>query len=209
MKCWLEAQLKILKNSQRAILMLNDQDQQLIKDYFKGDDESLEFLIKRYLKPIHGFIYRIVGDLAEAEELTQEVFVRVWRHLKKFDQDRSFKTWLYAIAKNAAFDFLRKKKAVPFSAFEDEAGDNPLLDQLADEIVARQDLSALLSSAMKKLSPKSRALLSLYYLEHFTLQEIADSLDESINTIKSRHRRALIALRKILTKLTGINDVGH
>ncbi|MBI4159946.1 sigma-70 family RNA polymerase sigma factor [Candidatus Wolfebacteria bacterium] len=71
---------------------------------------SLELLIRRYLKPIYGFTYRYVGAGQDTEDVTQETFVKVWRNLKKFDQNKSFKTWIFSIAKNTAIDFLKKKK---------------------------------------------------------------------------------------------------
>ncbi len=70
-------------------------DEKLIADYLAGDEQSLELLIKQYLKPIYSFVSRYVGNGQEAEDITQEVFVRVWRSLKKFDQTKSFKTWVF------------------------------------------------------------------------------------------------------------------
>ncbi|MDP2630883.1 MAG: sigma-70 family RNA polymerase sigma factor, partial [Candidatus Uhrbacteria bacterium] len=107
-------------------------DNELISSYLSGNEQALESLIQRYLKLIYSFVYRYTGDAASADDLTQEVFVRVWRNLKRFDQEKSFKTWLFAIAKNAALDLLKKKKAIPFSAFDDAEGNNVVVDTLAD-----------------------------------------------------------------------------
>ncbi|MFA6919366.1 MAG: sigma-70 family RNA polymerase sigma factor, partial [Patescibacteria group bacterium] len=92
-------------------------DEQLVQQYLSGDEKSLEVLIQKYLKPIYNFVYRYVGDMANAEDLTQEVFVKVWKNIKKFDRKKSFKTWIFCIAKNTAFDYLRKKKSIPLSNF--------------------------------------------------------------------------------------------
>lgn len=183
---------------------MDSSDEQLIASYLKGDESSLEQLFNRYLKPIFGFVFRYLNDPAETENITQEVFVKVWANLKKFDTKKKFKTWLYTIAKNTVYDFFKKKKSLPFSNFENTEGDNLLLDNLSDsnplpdELFAKTDLADQLNKAMAHLPPDARAVIHLYYLEQFTLQEIADSLQESINTIKSRHRRALITLRKIM-----------
>lgn len=184
--------------------MLERNDEKLVAEYLKGDEKSLEILIKQYLKPIYSFVYRYVGDTADAEDITQEAFVRMWRNIKKFDQQKNFKTWIFSIAKNASIDFLRKKKAIPFSEFENEEGGNAIIDTLVDpaplpdEIIERADMVHLLTSALEKLSPKYRMVLFLRYNDHFTFREIAESLSEPLHTIKSRHRRALIVLKEIL-----------
>lgn len=179
-------------------------DQQLVNDYLKGDENSLEVLIKRYLKPIYSFVFRYVGDSQEAEDIAQEVFIKVWRNLKKFDQNRSFKTWIFSIAKNTSIDTFKKKKAIPFSKFEDEEGRNVFVETLVDaaplpnELFARADMARILTSAMEKLLPKYRMVLFLRYNDHFTFREIAESLGESIDTIKTRHRRGIAILKKLL-----------
>jgi len=221
--------------------MENYADKQLIADYLKGNEEALEILIHRYLKPIYSFVYRYVGDGEAAEDITQEVFVRVWRNLKKFNprrsrfatlrgrQDKSFKTWLFSIAKNASIDFLRKKRAIPFSEFENEEGKNFLVEKLKDlsplppELFEKKEIVKILNSAIEKLSLKYRSVLFLRYNDHFTplevrsavgrtasaigglpltgftFREIAQALGEPLDTVKSRHRRALVKLKKLLS----------
>jgi RNA polymerase sigma-70 factor (ECF subfamily) len=138
---------------------MNRSDQQLVINYLEGDEKSLEILFCRYLKPIYNFTYRYVGDKQNAEDITQEAFVKVWRNIKKFDQSKSFKTWLFFIAKNSCIDFLKKKKTIPFSEFETEDGGNLIIDTLADssplpqEMLDRAGMAQILDSAMKKLSP--------------------------------------------------------
>jgi RNA polymerase sigma-70 factor, ECF subfamily len=186
--------------------MTETEDQKLINQYLAGDEQSLEILIKLYLKPIYGFAYRIVNHPAEAEDITQEVFLRVWKKIKKLDPQKNFKSWIFTIAKNASIDYLKKKKTLTFSAFEQEDGGNTILDSLADpeplpdELFERSDLVTLLDSTLKKISLPYRLVLQLYYFEHFNFREIAEVLNEPLNTIKSRHRRALIKLKEILDK---------
>jgi RNA polymerase sigma-70 factor (ECF subfamily) len=98
--------------------MENLGDLKLIKQYLAGDEKSLDVLVKRYLKIIYGYSYRNVGNSADAEDITQETFLKVWKNIKKFDQSKSFKSWIFTIAKNTSIDYLRKKKSVPFSRFE-------------------------------------------------------------------------------------------
>jgi len=192
-------------------------DAQLISDYLKsGNQEPLEILIKKYLKPVYNFAYRFVGDSKEAEDITQEVFIKMWRNLHKFNPEKNlapyrtecpgsgFKTWIFAIAKNTAIDWLKKKKTVPFSSFENEKGENFLLaglaslDPLPDEISCRLESRAKLALATESLSPRYKTVLSLYYDNQLNFREIAERLGESLNTAKSRHRRALIKLKQCL-----------
>ena len=184
---------------------MNYSDEQLISDYLAGNEQSLELLIKQYLRPIYSFVFRYVGNGQEAEDITQEVFVRVWRNLKKFDQNKSFKTWIFSIAKNASLDFLKKKKAIPFSEFDTEEGGNRITDTLVDpsplplELLEKAGMANMLNEAIEKLSPQYRMVLFLRYNDHFNFREIAESMGEPLHTVKSRHRRALIKLKELLT----------
>ncbi|MDP2967508.1 MAG: sigma-70 family RNA polymerase sigma factor [bacterium] len=217
--------------------MANDGDKILIEKYFQGDEKSLEILIQNYLKPVYSFVYRYIGNAGDAEDITQEAFVKAWRHLKRFDRNKSFKTWIFSIAKNTSLDFLKKsrsalggKKTIPFSELENEERENTFAETLIDpsplpqEILERQDVSQVLNRLMEKLSPNYRMVLFLRYNDHFTplevhsaaggmapaisglpltgftFREIAESLGEPLNTVKSRHRRALIILKKLLDK---------
>jgi len=183
-----------------------DSDQKLIANYLAGDEKSLEVLINRYLKPIYSFVYRYVGNGEAAEDITQEVFVKVWRNLKKFDQNKSFKTWIFHIAKNTSFDFLKKKKAIPFSEFENEEGENKLIEKLADptplpsKLLEQVGIEEMLNVAINQLASKYRMVLFLRCNDHFTFREIAETLGESINTIKTRYRRGIAILRKLLKR---------
>jgi len=185
---------------------MNRTDEQIISDYLKGDKESLEILIKRYLKPIYGFIYKYLNNVHDAEDIAQETFVRTWKNLKKFDKEKSFKTWIFTIAKNISIDFLRKKSNVPFSDFEDEDGFNAFINNMPDlspspnKIVEQKEASDVLISAMDELSLKNRTALYLRYNNDMSFREISESLNEPIHTVKSRCRRGLSALKKIISK---------
>ena len=91
---------------------MNITDEQLVAQYLKGDEKSLELLIQKYLNPIYSFVLQYTKERDEAEDLTQEVFVKVWKNINKFKSEYKFKTWLFTIAKNTSLDFLKKKKVV-------------------------------------------------------------------------------------------------
>ena len=200
--------------------MSQSSDEQLIAEYVRGDFEALTALFERYLKPIYQFVYRYVHNVPDAEDITQEVFIKVWKHSRKFDQKKRFKTWIFAIAKNTALDFLKKsrsasggKKIVPFSELEhaegEGIGEGSMLDTLADpaplppEVLARADITQVLKEAVDQLPFDARTVLFLYYYDHFNFREIAETLGQSIDTVKSRHRRALFRLKELLIKQVG------
>ena len=181
-------------------------DSQLITAYLNGDRESLDILIKRYLKPIYGFVFSLVGDKQEAEDIAQESFLKVWRNLKKFDRNKNFKPWIMTIAKNTSIDYFKKKKSMPFSSFDNDWGGNSLFDRLIDnspspeEYAGRVESAGRLSLALEGLSPGYRRVLSLRYDSDLTFREIAERLGESVNTVKTRHRRALSTLSRLFSK---------
>ncbi|MCX6813734.1 MAG: sigma-70 family RNA polymerase sigma factor [Candidatus Azambacteria bacterium] len=107
--------------------MKNFTDEQLVKNYFKGDEKSLEELIRRYLPLIYNFSRRYAGDPDNAADITQEVFVKVWKNLKKFNTSKNFRVWLFTIAKNTALDWLKKKNALPFSLLKEYQKDEEFL----------------------------------------------------------------------------------
>jgi len=170
---------------------------QLTSNGVKGDEKSLEILIKRYLKPIYSFTFRFVGNGQEAEDITQETFVKVWRNLKRFNRNKKFKTWIFQIAKNTSFDFLRKKKKISILSLEEYFY---LADSknLPKEIFEKESIKEKIQKSIEKLSFKTKEVLNLYYTEGLNFREIAEISGESVNTVRSRHRRAILILREIL-----------
>lgn len=174
-------------------------DKQLVINYLGGDNNSLELLIKRYLKYIYNFAYKNVGDQASAEDITQEVFIKVWKNIRKFDQKKNFKSWIFQIAKNTTIDFLRKKKTIPFSRFENEKGQNILVESIVAKplnLLEIFDDKRTLAVAMSGLMSKDQELINLKHNSGMSFKEIAEVFQESINTVKSRYHRIIIGLRK-------------
>jgi RNA polymerase sigma-70 factor (ECF subfamily) len=175
------------------------EDKILIQQYLKGDEKSLEILIERYLKMIYSFVYRNVGSQSDAEDITQEVFVKVWKNIKRFDQNKNFKPWVYQIAKNTSIDFLRKRKTIPFSKFENEKGQNALVDNMPaapDNLLENLSDKKVIAGAMQGLTEKEQRLIDMRNNQGMSFKEIAEVLNESINTVKSRYRRTLANLKR-------------
>jgi RNA polymerase sigma-70 factor, ECF subfamily len=178
-------------------------DKKSIQKYLAGDEAAFSELLRKYLKPVYNFLYRLTADTSTLDDLAQTTFIKAWRNIKKFDQERNFKTWLYAIAKNTAYDYFKKKKTIPFANFTDAEGNNKLenisdTDILPLELLEKADAAKTLETALDKISDQYRLVLTMHYKEDLTLQEIAEILNLPYNTIKSQHQRGLKALRQIL-----------
>jgi RNA polymerase sigma-70 factor, ECF subfamily len=182
----------------------NSTDDNLIRAYLSGDETSLKILIEKNLKSVYNFIYQYLGNKDDTDDATQETFVKIWKNIKRYKAGKSFRAWLFRIAKNTALDHIKKKKPVSFSLLKEEDSDNNIVDNIADaspfpdEILRRSDAAKILNDAVSKLPAPYRVVLFLYYQDGLNFRQIAETLEESTDTVKSRHRRALKMLRKAL-----------
>ncbi|MEK7078290.1 MAG: RNA polymerase sigma factor [Patescibacteria group bacterium] len=153
---------------------MDENDKQLVSSYIKGEEKALEELVSRHLKPVYNFVYRISGSKKDAEDITQETFIKVWRKIKKYNPDKNFKTWLFTIARNTAIDWLRKKRDIIFSNFEDSEGgnylENELIDPnpLPDKIFAQAEDQEFVENLLRQLAPIYREVLILKYANDLT-----------------------------------------
>jgi RNA polymerase sigma-70 factor (ECF subfamily) len=177
----------------------------------EGDEEAVEALVRAHLTSVHRLALRLAGDAGAAEDIAQEAFVKAWRNLKKYDPAKPFLPWLLAIARNAALDYLRKKKAVPFSALAASDADGgpsfadtiPDEEPLPDELFGRAELAAQVQDALAKLPERDRTVLALRYEEGLAFEDIGAVMDAPMNTVKSWHRRAQARLRALLMDAPG------
>jgi RNA polymerase sigma-70 factor (ECF subfamily) len=187
-------------------------DEEIILLYKNGEKEAFKKLINRYTAPLYNFAARLAGR-NDAPDITQEIFIKVWKNLSRFDENKaSFKTWIFTIAKNATTDFLRKKKSLLFSdlnnpsrsdlddnSFEENIPDEDLLpDEILQKMEEKTADEKFLNDLLAKLRPIYQEILALHYQEEMTFEEIGKVLGKPLNTVKSSHRRALLELRKII-----------
>jgi RNA polymerase sigma-70 factor (ECF subfamily) len=153
---------------------------------------------------VYGFVRTFVKDSDSAEDVTQEIFVKVWKYLGRYNPAQSFRPWLYTIAKRTALDFLKKKQLVPFSELENEDGLDWLSQTVVDSgpspdaLVQSGFEQRRVSSALESLSPSYADVVSLHHREGLKFREIADTLGQPLNTVKSQYRRALAQLKNLL-----------
>lgn len=183
----------------------NISDRQLVKQALENDQVALALLVKRHLKLAYRIAFYYAKNSDEAEDIAQETFVKVWKNLKKFNQEKSFTAWLSEIAKNTSLDWLKKRKAIPFSYFKKENGQNQLAETMADysptldKLIDQAGAGRLLQSAIARLPFGYREVVIQHGQNELTFQEIADVTSQSVNTVKSRYRRGLALLKKHLS----------
>lgn len=176
-------------------------DEELIIKYqTERNDDIIVEIVRRYLKISYNFSYRFVGNQNDAEEIVQESFIKLWKNIGKFKKDAKFKTWFLTIVRNTALDYLRKKKDVPFSSFDEEST-NYIEDTIesgdinAEIMFEQYENKKEIEELLESLSPNHRQILYLYFNEELTLDEISKIIQKPLNTVKSQYRRALINLR--------------
>ena len=161
-------------------------------------------LVVRYQDRLYRFVGSIVSDPETARDITQESFERAFVALNAFDTRKSFKTWIFTIAKHRAFSYLRwhrNRRTISLDTLDAEG--EPIIDPkdnqpLASERLSRTQDRRAVRAALQKIKPAYRAALSLYYLEDMSYQEVAKTLGIRLNTVRTHLRRAKKALMQVL-----------
>ena len=157
-----------------------------------GDTEAQSWIVDTYTAPIYRYCYRMLRNSEDAQELTQEVLLRGLRSIQRFDPRRSFKTWIFSIARNACIDFHRKRRptvsdsVVPLK----DSGPSP------SDVTLQNERATRLEKALDTLPALYREVIILYHFEHLKYQEIAESLEVPLGTVMNRIFRARKKLRE-------------
>jgi len=173
---------------------IREQELHWVQQALAGDTEAFMQLIEVYQRSVYNLCYRMLGNAEDAEDAAQETFLRAFHSLRKFDQQRSFVTWLLSIAAHHCIDQIRKRKMTVFSL-----EDNPDLefagyDPLPEATISLREDQQRLQQLLKRLSETDRAAIVLYYWYDFSYEEIAQSLSLTVSAVKSRLHRARRAL---------------
>jgi RNA polymerase sigma-70 factor (ECF subfamily) len=183
------------KNMQQPKILSLDDDFSLIKRFIDGDELVFSELLKRHKEKVRNIIYLTLSNTEGVDDIAQEVFITVYRHLKSFRFESQFTTWLYRITINKCKDHLRKKNIR--SIFLPLRDEEPVFESINEDI----DIRHIVRNAIATLPDKLRIPLVLKDLEGFSYQEIADTMECEIGTVKSRIFRAREALKKELKPL--------
>jgi len=169
-----------------------------------GDTDAFEALVRAHEKLVSTCVYSVVGNTEDTLDISQEVFLKVYRNLSAFKGDSEFSTWLFRIAKNCAYDFVRKKKlptaSIDSSGEENEGFDIPDMGANPEEKLLADEKKEKLHRAIDSLSPEHREIIILRDINDYSYEQIADMLSLEVGTVKSRIFRAREALRKFLLK---------
>ena len=171
----------------------DNNEEQLIAGALKGDEDAYRRLLNSYKGRIFGYVYRIVKNYHDAEDITFDTFIRGFKSLKTFDRTRNFSTWLYTIAHNLAIDFLRKKK-IEYDYLDERY---PASTNLVKEYDDKQKLDKI-DQALYQLAPLDREIVILFHNEEKSYQEINEILNLPVTTIKTRLHRVRLRLRELL-----------
>jgi len=185
---------KLNNNLQNPKILKLDDDFSLVKRFIDGDKSSFRILVQRHKEKVRNIIYLTVNNSDLVDDIAQEVFITVYKNLKNFRFESQFTTWLYRVTVNKCKDHLRKinvrKIFVPVNETEDYSGENFSVES--------DNISEIVMNAVNKLPVKLRIPLILKDIEGFSYQEIAESVQCEIGTVKSRIFRAREGLKKIL-----------
>ena len=182
------------------------QDAELIRRAANGDERAFEKIFTQHEKSVYNLCLRMTGNPEDAMDVSQEVFLRVWRNLGGYQFDAAFSTWLFRIASNACIDFLRSKRRrqdVSLTVEDAETGEEAELDlsdpaPLPEEQALHSEQRRQVLEAMQALPPDHREILQLRVVEELPYEQIADILGVKLGTVKSRLARAREQLRKNL-----------
>jgi RNA polymerase sigma-70 factor (ECF subfamily) len=179
------------------------------QDKVEPNETAPEFeeLYQQYRPPIYKYLLRMTQDPVDAEDLTQETFIRVNNSLESFRGDASIVNWIYRIATNTSIDHFRKKGGgeirIEFSVEEAASADLPLADDddsSTDNLAAKNEMSGCVQSFIGRLQPSYRSVLVLHDLQGLKNREIAEVLDCSLDSVKIRLHRARKKLQEALDK---------
>jgi RNA polymerase sigma-70 factor (ECF subfamily) len=184
-------------------------DSGVVAAFLAGEKRAFGELVERYQNRLLNFVYRTTGDRERAEDLVQETFIRIYRHLHRFDQSKKFSTWAYTIASNLAKNELRNRSRNPLVLFQTlrknwDADTRPLEWEdntyRPDDLFRKRHLKSLVDSAVEQLPEHHRSVFVLREMEGKTYEEIAEITGANLGTVKSRLNRARAALSALVDR---------
>ena len=185
------------------MLTSNLNDNELVANYLKGDESSLEVLVYRHKKRVYSYIKQLVKDKEVAEDVFQDTFIKVIKTLKtdKYNEEGKFLPWVMRIAHNLVIDHFRRNKKMPTTSGGDDYNIFDSLNLFEDNVqdkMIRQQIHTDIRKLIEQLPNDQKEVLVMRHYEDMSFKEIADTTQVSINTALGRMRYAIINLRKMV-----------
>ena len=185
----------IIPQSRFGVARGNESDEVLMVRVAEGDVDAYETLYERYKNRVLTFVYRYVGDREWAEDLTQEVFLKIYRAPRAFDPRNRFMTWLFTVARNVSIDHLRRKKPIANMSSVTEADEAPpelssIIEGGPVDSALLNELETKLNEVLLTLSPKLREVFILCAMQGLSYEEVASIVGCPAKTVSSRLARA-------------------
>jgi RNA polymerase sigma-70 factor, ECF subfamily len=194
------------------MLTQTEKDQTLITDRERvasalaGDQDAFTDLVMDYHRAVYNLAYRMLGDTVEAEDATQEAFLRAYRSLDHYDSERSFKTWVLSIASHYCIDVIRKRRMSWLSLDEFLPGEvmSTLEFRSVEDAATDGERNRTVQDLLRLLKPEERAIIVLRYWNDLSYEEIARMLRTNVGVVKSRLFRA----RQTLANRIKVHEMG-
>ncbi len=185
----------------------------LVRRTLEGDSQAFDLLVRRYERQVYSLLYRTLGVREDAEDLTQQAFIRAYHALSAFRQDASFLTWLYKIASNLSIDLMRTRQAKRTSSIDEalDGGYEPITTDRQDDpeaMAVRGSVDEIVHAAVMELPDRYRIAVLLRHNADMSIDEIAEELGLPTGTVKTHLYRARELLRQRLRPLLEIESNG-
>jgi len=172
-------------------------DNELVEQAMQGRTEAFSILVDRYRQKVFRTAMGFLHNADDAEDLTQEIFIKAWHALRSFDRKSAFSTWLYRISVNKAINQIRKNKLRALAGINDEVNQTPD-DESADDTITRKEQKEEIKKAINELNIKQKKAFVLFYYQELNMKEVADVLKMSQKAAESLVFRARKNLQKEL-----------
>src|SRR4030067_3195777 len=179
---------------------MNTMEPEVLNQVQKGNQEAFTQLVETYQRPVFNLCYRMLGDASEAEDASQETFLRVYKNIKNYHHKRPFSPWLLSIAAHHCIDQLRKRRMVVVSMDDLPYLDPPDSSPGPEATFYLRENQKKVEDLLKSLNPHDRAAVVMYYWYDFSYDEIAHSLSLTVSAVKSRLHRARLTLAQTWQK---------
>lgn len=177
------------------------EDKEILEKFAWEESRNVAFnqLVRKYQQKVYWHIRKMVIDHEDADDLTQETFIKVWKHLENFRQDAQLYTWLYRIATNECLNFLKSKKRKFFLPINDVSAElTAKIDQ--QENLSGDEIQLKLQKALLKLPDKQRLVFNMKYYDDLKYEEISEILGTSVGALKASYHLAVKKIEEYVTK---------